>query len=242
MRAEEEQQNKKKRRIIAGLLLLLLLGIIIIIWLLLRVCQPCGDGENCVDVPNTNQPSDDADNIYIDDGTNNNNNGGAADTTTGGGSKPYYPGNPNTPVNCPDSFCVDDSSQTWGTSSTLPIFANSAYAPSYDKLAPGVGSSYNFNIINNASYAVQYNITFQETNPSSINMKYRLKSGGTYIIGNATTWVTAAELAAAVSNLPSGSETHYTLDWKWFEAANDTEIGKNPTNYSLKIIVYAEEI
>ena len=35
--------------------------------------------------------------------------------------------------------------------------------------------------------------------------------------------------------------TNYTLEWKWFEKDNDTEIGINGVNYNINLTVTAGE-
>ena len=61
------------------------------------------------------------------------------------------------------------------------------------------------------------------------------------IIGDENNWVTAEELLQNSIILADDSYNVYSLDWKWFESSNDTEIGKNiEANYKLNISFFAE--
>lgn len=81
-----------------------------------------------------------------------------------------------------------------------------------------------------------------EESEYDINLKYRLKRNGKYIIGNDHSWVDVEELKTSYSELSGNSTDVYSLDWKWFDDdANDTVIGENMTSeYKLNIRFYFE--
>ena len=141
-----------------------------------------------------------------------------------------------------NSLVVYDKDTQYTNKTKLKIFENKSYFVRDDKIAPGSENSYQFIVRNNNDFAITYSFEMQEDNQYGINMKYRLKCNGEYIIGNDDRWVTADELSQKNINIPNKSYNTYTLDWKWFEGDNktDTEIGKNiDANYSLNIEFFA---
>jgi hypothetical protein len=93
---------------------------------------------------------------------------------------------------------------------------------------------------------VRYNIVFAEDSEYAINLKYRLKEGGSYVVGSDSEWVSASELSSALTYLAGNSTDSYTLDWEWpYEGgvdAADTEAGEKMTSeYSLGIKINFEE-
>jgi hypothetical protein len=140
---------------------------------------------------------------------------------------------------------VDDKNGRYAYQKSLKIFENPAFEYT-NKIAPGVSNSYDFKIHNETENAIRYNIQFAESSEYAINMLYRLKREGNYIVGNDTTWVKADELVSALKNLPMDSTDTYTLDWQWpYESGNDTldtQIGESMTSeYSLEITINFEE-
>ena len=141
-----------------------------------------------------------------------------------------------------NSLVVYDKDTQYTNKTKLKIFENKSYFVRDDKIAPGSENSYQFIVRNNNDFAITYSFEMQEDNQYGINIKYRLKCNGEYIIGNDDRWVTADELSQKNINIPNKSYNTYTLDWKWFEGDNktDTEIGKNiDANYSLNIEFFA---
>ena len=87
---------------------------------------------------------------------------------------------------------------------------------------------------------MKYQIEFIETNPYNINMKYKLKKNGTYIIDQ---YSSASELNLSNIEIEINNSDTYDLEWHWISSSNDTEIGKNKnSSYSLKIDVKAESV
>ena len=133
---------------------------------------------------------------------------------------------------------VEDKRIIWSDSSNLKIFTNSVYNLE-DKIAPESSNTYQFVVKNSTAYKIKYNISFVETNPYNINMKYKLKKNNTYIVDH---YVSFNELNITNQLLNSKDNDTFYLDWKWISSDNDTEAGKNQAKYSLKIDVGAESV
>lgn len=136
-----------------------------------------------------------------------------------------------------NEFIVD-----WMKSEKLNIFANS-YFNGQNKIAPGVSGSYRFKVVNNRSSKVIYNVSFNEVNLYNINMKYRLKIGNDYVVGDENNWVSAEDLNYNSRIIDTKISELYTLEWRWFDSDNDNEVGQTINAvYSLSISVYGEDI
>ena len=139
----------------------------------------------------------------------------------------------------PDDLIVKDKQITWAGQSDAKIFTNSMYEFS-NIVAPESSNTYQFIVKNGTEYNLKYDITFAETNPYSINMKYKLKKNDTYLIDH---YVSASELNISEMTLDTKMNDTYYLEWKWISSDNDTEVGMTPNaNYNLKIEVKAESI
>ena len=155
-------------------------------------------------------------------------------------------GETNTDVEHEGIVYVDDANGRYVYQRALKIFENAAFEYT-NKIAPGVSNSYNFKVHNETDNAIRYNIEFVEDSEYAINMRYRLKRAGEYIVGSDTKWVNANELASALKALPMDGIDTYTLDWEWpYESGHDvldTEIGENMVSeYGLKIKINFEEV
>ena len=104
-------------------------------------------------------------------------------------------------------------------------------------------NNYVFNVNNETKYNLKYNISFIESNEYSINMKYKLKKGNTYLVDQ---YVSYEQLNINDMLLNSNKTDIYSLEWKWVgdNDNNDTTIGMSAKdgdiNYSLKINIEAE--
>lgn len=137
-----------------------------------------------------------------------------------------------------DNIFVYDEHVKYSNNTKLNIFTHKSYYVKSDAIAPDSQNSYQFVVRNNNDFAIIYNLKMEESNPYNINMKYRLKLDGKYILGNHKEWVTAKELIENEVVLADKSYNVYTLDWKWFESNDevDTKIGTNiDSNYQLNI-------
>lgn len=129
----------------------------------------------------------------------------------------------------------------WEQTSQLEIFYNEYFNDI--KIAPGVNGDYTFDIKNSRGNKIKYNISLSDTNDYNINMKYRLKKGNEYIIGDSNTWVSIDELVYNNQQLDVNDSIDYTLEWIWEDANNDTNVGETVgANYSLTITVYGEDL
>ena len=135
-------------------------------------------------------------------------------------------------------FDKDKDSDTWNGSTNLNIFQNSMYTKE-GTIAPESTNTYKFVVKNGTSEAVKYNVSFSENNSSNINMKYKLKKNGEYIISE---YVSYSDLNLTDMELASATSDTYLLEWKWVSSDNDTNIGKNGATYGLQIDVEAESI
>ena len=91
------------------------------------------------------------------------------------------------------SILINDENGNWNYQNKLKIFENPAFEMK-ELIAPGSTNVYQFVIYNNADNKMEYAFKMSEINDNRINMKYRLKLNGEYIIGNDKTWVTAEKL------------------------------------------------
>ena len=98
-------------------------------------------------------------------------------------------------------------------------------------IAPGVEGSYHFTVENDTVNDYIYNITFEEENPHRVNMVYKMKLNGEYIVGSATEWKRHEDFTKY--NLPLNSPTVdlYEIEWRWEDTDYDTEIGETPGAY-----------
>ena len=135
-------------------------------------------------------------------------------------------------------FYVDDTDIRWSNNTELKIFVDSLYNLQ-GKIAPESSNTYKFVLHNKTNYNLKYNISFAETNPYNMNMKYKLKKNGNYVISN---YVSYNELNLNNQLLNSTKKDTFYLEWKWVSSDNDTAAGKAQANYKLKINVEAESI
>lgn len=143
--------------------------------------------------------------------------------------------------NISGTFSILDSNINWYDSAQLNIFSNYAYQMK-NIIAPGNSNTYNFIIRNNNSFPIKYTFKITEENNYNVNMKYRLKQNGKYVIGNSNSWVSYDKLSVADAIVSSKSKNVYTLEWKWIDSNNDNYAGEAiDAIYKLKINVYAEQ-
>ena len=151
----------------------------------------------------------------------------------------------NSNTNLEDEFYVSDNKIVkWNDNTDLNIFTDSKKISKVNgKIAPESTGIYVFNVNNKTKYNLKYNISFIESNEYSINMKYKLKKGNTYLVDQ---YVSYEQLNINDMLLNSNKTDVYSLEWKWVgdNDNNDTTIGKSAKeediNYSLKINIEAE--
>ncbi len=254
---EKEKKNTEKNFIV---MLLILIALIIIIFLLVRNLGfidhrpkiPTGNVDifdinfgkkcqnNCCNCNCNNNTGDSSNN-----NNNNNNNEGNYENVSG---EPNNNGSPNIPTS-PDNPTIEedkdgievfDKQTEYSQNTPLRIFTNTAYYVVDDKIAPTSENSYQFVIRNNNEFNIKYNLELFENNKYNVNMKYRLKLNGVYVAGNNDDWLTYEELKQEGIVLSANTYDVYTLDWKWFEGINDTEVGTNiNSDYKLELKITA---
>ena len=133
---------------------------------------------------------------------------------------------------------VRDNRLVWNETSPLKIFTNSVYNFE-EKIAPESSNTYQFVVKNSTSYQLKYTMSFIETNPYHINMKYKLKKNDTYIVDH---YVSYNELNINEQLLSAKTNDTFYLEWKWVSSDNDNEAGEHAADYSLSIKVEAESI
>ena len=137
---------------------------------------------------------------------------------------------------------VFDKETEYSHDTPLNIFTNTTYYVVDNKIAPLTENAYQFVIRNHNDFNIKYTLELNEENKYNINMKYRLKLNGVYVAGNDEKWLTYDELNQYNIGLAANTYDVYTLDWKWFESKNDTEVGTNiNSNYKLGLKITASE-
>lgn len=240
-----------KKRVIFGLFLVIIIGLLLLIFLAIKEVGQIGliptgnvdifniecnnDEDNNCDCTGTNKNDDD----YNKNNSNNKNNNSDVNVS----SNPDYSSNNTTGSNEEEDyraggFTVFDDDANWDSTNELRIFSNPAYE-FRNIIAPGSSNAYQFIVNNNQSYNIKYNINFLEENEHNINMLYRLKRNGEYILGNKTKWEKITESNFEEFKLMNKTRDLYTLEWKWVDNDNDTEVSYLKANYVLKINIKA---
>ena len=135
---------------------------------------------------------------------------------------------------------VFDNYKIWDNKE-LRIFSNPAY--NYKSIiAPGSSNSYTYVIRNNSTIDMVIDIYIQEENNKGINMQYKMRSKGKYVVGEENQYVKINNTKIEHVKLPAKSQISYIIDWKWIDNYNDTEIGFDiNSNYKLSINIGANE-
>ena len=246
-----EDREKRTDRIIIGVLIIIILLLLVLnsCTLMNRHGEPGNNGnsnltifdfkceKSCKKKENNN-------------GNNDNGNNGSSKKNNNGNN-----GNTNTPDDTEQGSGSDDEEEEeifygmlevyddeyntikWNGAADLKIFENSYSAN--NTIAPESTGSYEYMVRNSTDYKLKYDLSFEETNTSNINMKYKLKKNGTYLNSE---YVSYADLALTNQTIEVGTKDIYVLEWKWISSDNDTSIGKNGAEYSLRILIDAEGI
>lgn len=135
---------------------------------------------------------------------------------------------------------VSDDYSIWGNKK-LRIFSNPAYQYT-SKIAPNSSNSYVFVVRNNNDFDIVVDFDIVEENNYDINMKYKLRSKGRYLVGNENTYEDVSKLNQQNITIKAKESISYILDWKWIDSENDTEIGETiEANYKLTINIGANQ-
>lgn len=134
-------------------------------------------------------------------------------------------------------FIIKDDDKTWNQSNDLAIFYNEFYKS--NKIAPGVYGKYNFEVKNESNNELIYKINFSEENLNEINLQYKIIKNGEYLNSEYKKISDISDIKN-IEIKPNITDT-YSIEWKWIDNYNDTQIGKNAENikYNLKIRIDA---
>ena len=251
----EEYKEERRKKIISWVIIAILI-IIIILLCLTKCCKKDGNNANNNDDAykiktgntdvfniNINCPKEEC--PVVNDDKNNNDNTKNININS---NKPNK--NNDIPVFDEDTdkdiigkVFVDDKDGNYIYQQNLNIFNNAAFNYT-NKIAPGVSNTYEFKVNNTSNVDIKYYVEMYEQSDYNINLKYRLRRNGSYVIGSEDNWVSANELKTEFKNLKASNYDSFELDWKWFDDdVNDTNIGENMTSeYKLNIRFYFEEI
>lgn len=158
-------------------------------------------------------------------------------TNKGDNTDPDTNTDPNTDV----PVFAEEGEFKWSSTNKLNMFENAAYEMN-PIIAPNSSNSYTFIISNNTIYNMEYSLTYIEKNDYRINMKYKLKKNGEYVVGDADTWESYAKLNSIGNYINTKEKDVYILEWKWVESANDTQVGTSlDATYSLNMKLNAKQ-
>lgn len=131
----------------------------------------------------------------------------------------------DTVIDYTDRFIVTQGVKEWRQLKELDMFRNSYF---HDEaiIAPGVMGNYSFSVENESTATFNYNIDFKQENPYNINMVYKLKKNGQYVLGNENTWESYTGLNRVSQTLDPLSRDIYTVEWRWEHTDYDTPIGQ----------------
>ena len=120
----------------------------------------------------------------------------------------------------------------------INVFSVTTSAHKY--IAPYDKGVYEFDVKNNISKNITYKLSLEENNEDRVNIKYKLKKNGKYIIDN---WVYYEQVLLENVPLASRQTDIYELEWCWVSENNelDTEIGlkEERSEYAVTIKVLA---
>lgn len=239
-----KKNEKKERQEKNNRLLKIIIMILILIIILLLLCRCTRENEELKPTGNVdifdiifgNNTGSDC-NCTCDKPDENGKCTTCNNTQTGGNS--FGSSNPDDDGYFEGLYVYDDD-KVFSQSTTLNIFTQTSYYVAKDRIAPGSQNTYQFVIRNNNNFGIKYSIDMAETNLQNINMKYRLRLNGRYIVGNENDYVSFDELNQYDVILNNQSSNEYELDWKWIESSNDTEIGENiGSKYRLDLVIRA---
>lgn len=140
-----------------------------------------------------------------------------------------------------EDLIVYDKDKIWDNKE-LRIFSNPAYE--YESIiAPGSLNTYTYVVRNNNDFDMVIDMKFVEENEKDINMKFKVKSQGKYLIGSEDKYDEIKDKTIEQIKIPAKSQISYILDWKWIDSDNDTQIGFDiGSTYKLSINIGANEL
>lgn len=133
-------------------------------------------------------------------------------------------------------FVVSEGNK-WGTEQEINVFNNEFYSDNI--IAPGVCGKYDFTVENTGHKLVTYNLDLEEINDKNINLQYKVKMNGEYILEQ---WTRVEDISLSTFQLQPYTNAEYIFEWEWIDAENDTIIGEDAENtmYKIKIKINAQ--
>lgn len=124
----------------------------------------------------------------------------------------------------------------------INVFSVNTSARKY--IAPYDKGVYEFDVKNTINKNIVYSLTLEEDNSDKVNIKYKLKKNGNYIMGEYN-WLYYNEIHLEDVLLSSQATDSYELEWSWVSENDelDTKIGlkKDRALYNITIKVMAVE-
>lgn len=135
---------------------------------------------------------------------------------------------------------ISSKDKNWYKNENINLFQN--LNKNGEKIIwPGKSGEYSFIIANNSSQDVCYKFNMQDKNDKNINIKYRLKMNNMYIVGDEENWASIDKMKLDNIYGLKDSKTIYTLEWKWEDSDNDTQIAKEGlATYTVYIDIYSK--
>lgn len=136
----------------------------------------------------------------------------------------------------PTLFIADADGRSWDDMENIPVFMNEVFGDTV--IAPGQDGTYAFTFENRNDNALVFSFTFTEANDYGIDITYRLKRDGAYIVGADGNYVGVEPLSVGAGGLTieANSDSVFELEWKWaHNDAVDTAAGENGATYTLNI-------
>lgn len=135
---------------------------------------------------------------------------------------------------------ISSKDKNWYKNENINLFQN--LNKNGEKIIwPGESGKYSFIITNNSSQDVYYKFNMQDKNDKNINIKYRLKMNNIYIVGDEENWASIDKMKLDNIYGLKDSKTIYTLEWKWEDSDNDTQIAKEGlATYTVYIDIYSK--
>lgn len=140
-----------------------------------------------------------------------------------------------TSTNAGDLIVVSESDINWDLIEQLNIFKD------FKRISPGSNDVYKFKIANTTNHQIIYDIQIREINKHNVNMRYKMKNRGKYIVGDEETSLDGRNINVENIILAPNAEEEYELFWKWEDSPNDTQIGMlSNAEYVIRIKIGAE--
>ena len=146
---------------------------------------------------------------------------------------------PELPEDVEEVFSVHSENKEWSSSETLKFFENEHY---YDTvIAPGVSGQYTFAVKNSLDTDTSFQLQLSDTNLINVHLHYKIKIDGNYLIEE---WTKIPDIVLPIFEMAKKSDAIFTLEWKWIDAENDTEIGESADSvkYKIQILISNDEI